>query len=78
MMSQDGVAGMPPSFNYTPENMQSLQRVSMPQIFSVLYMQQLKDGNGSLKIGWYLFSMFPKFLLDGLDRISEDIAHSMR
>jgi len=26
MMSSDGVAGMPPSFNYTPENMQSLQR----------------------------------------------------
>ena len=29
MMSSDGVAGMPPSFNYTPENMQNLQRVSV-------------------------------------------------
>eukprot|EP00795_Rhopilema_esculentum_P004788 gene4788-21097_t len=26
MMSSDGVAGMPPSFNYTPENFQNLQR----------------------------------------------------
>ena len=36
MMSSDGVAGMPPSFNYTPENMQNLQRVSVKLLLIIV------------------------------------------
>ena len=35
MMSSDGVGGMPPSFNCTPENVQSLQRVSNPMALQI-------------------------------------------